>query len=56
MRDRGRGFEPAEVPSDRHGITESIRGRMARAGGRATVTAAPGAGTEVALELPVDGQ
>jgi signal transduction histidine kinase len=52
VRDRGVGFDPATVPDDRRGITESITVRLARVGGRATVTSAPGAGTEVALELP----
>ena len=42
----------ASVPPDRHGLSESIEGRLARAGGRATVTSAPGEGTEVELRLP----
>jgi signal transduction histidine kinase len=52
VRDRGAGFDRAVVPPDRHGLSESIEGRLARAGGRATVTSAPGAGTEVELRLP----
>jgi signal transduction histidine kinase len=51
VRDRGRGFDPATVPSDAHGIAESIRGRMARVGGSAQVTSAAGGGTEVELRL-----
>jgi signal transduction histidine kinase len=51
VRDRGPGFDPAAVPPDRRGLRESVMGRMARHGGRATVTAAPGAGTEVELTL-----
>jgi phage shock protein PspC (stress-responsive transcriptional regulator)/two-component sensor histidine kinase len=51
VRDRGPGFDPATVPPDRRGLRESVVGRMARHGGRATVTAAPGAGTEVELVL-----
>lgn len=51
VRDRGPGFAPADVPVDRRGVRESIVGRMARHGGRATITAAPGAGTEVELVL-----
>jgi signal transduction histidine kinase len=51
VRDRGAGFDPAAVPADRQGIAESIRGRMERVGGEATVTAAPGAGVEVELRL-----
>jgi signal transduction histidine kinase/phage shock protein PspC (stress-responsive transcriptional regulator) len=52
VRDRGAGFERAEVDDDRRGITESIEGRMARHGGSATVTSTVGDGTEVALEMP----
>jgi signal transduction histidine kinase len=52
VRDRGGGFDRAAVPPDRHGLSESIEGRLARAGGRATVTSAPGEGTEVELRLP----
>jgi phage shock protein PspC (stress-responsive transcriptional regulator)/signal transduction histidine kinase len=54
VRDRGPGFDPAAVPPDRRGLRESVVGRMARHGGRATVTAAPGAGTEVELVLERD--
>jgi signal transduction histidine kinase len=52
VRDSGAGFDRSTVAADRHGIAESIEGRMKRAGGRATVTTAPGAGTEVELTLP----
>jgi signal transduction histidine kinase len=52
VRDRGAGFDPATVPEDRHGIRESIRGRLEHAGGTATVTSTPGGGTEVELRLP----
>ena len=52
VRDAGVGFDPAAVPSDRHGIAESIEGRMKRAGGTATVVTALGEGTEVELRLP----
>jgi len=51
VRDRGRGFDPDAVEPGRLGIRESIRGRMARHGGRAEVHTAPGEGTEVALEI-----
>ncbi|MBA2637295.1 MAG: histidine kinase, partial [Solirubrobacterales bacterium] len=51
VRDRGPGFDLAAVSEDRRGVRESIVGRMARHGGRATITAAPGAGTEVELVL-----
>jgi signal transduction histidine kinase len=52
VRDRGAGFARADVSPDRRGIAESIEGRLARAGGRATVTSTPGEGTEVELRLP----
>jgi signal transduction histidine kinase len=51
VRDRGVGFDPNAVPADRHGVRESIERRMARHGGRATVTSTPGAGTEVELRM-----
>jgi signal transduction histidine kinase/phage shock protein PspC (stress-responsive transcriptional regulator) len=50
VRDRGRGFDPDDVPADRRGIRDSIVGRMARHGGTATVRSGDG-GTEVALNL-----
>jgi signal transduction histidine kinase len=56
VRDTGVGFDRSEVAADRRGIAESIEGRMQRAGGRAAVTTAPGAGTEVELTLPRQGQ
>lgn len=52
VRDRGAGFDLDAVADDRHGVRESIVGRMARAGGRATIVTAPGEGTEVELTLP----
>jgi signal transduction histidine kinase len=51
VRDRGSGFEPASVAEDRKGISESIRGRMQRVGGTATIVSSPGEGTDVELEL-----
>jgi signal transduction histidine kinase len=52
VRDRGSGFDRAAVPDDRRGLVESIESRLRRAGGRATIVSAPGAGTEVELRLP----
>ena len=52
VRDRGKGFDPAAVPGDRKGLAESIRARMARRGGSATVRSTPGQGTEVSLTMP----
>jgi len=52
VRDQGAGFDPESVPADRHGIADSIVGRMERHGGSAAVISRPGAGTEVVLKLP----
>jgi len=52
VRDRGRGFDPDAVPADRKGLAESVRARVARRGGSATVRSAPGEGTEVSLVMP----
>jgi signal transduction histidine kinase len=52
VRDRGRGFDPAAVPGDRKGLTESVHARMARRGGSAVVRTACGEGTEVSLTMP----
>ena len=51
VRDRGVGFDPAQVPADRQGIRRSIRERMDRHGGQAFVRSAPGEGTEVELAM-----
>ena len=54
VRDRGAGVDLDALPDDRLGIRESIIGRMARAGGSATVKpGAGGSGTEVHLHLEV---
>jgi signal transduction histidine kinase len=52
VRDKGKGFDPAAVPDDRKGLAESVRGRMSRRGGTATVASAPGEGTKVTLKMP----
>jgi signal transduction histidine kinase len=52
VRDRGPGFDPGALPPDRHGVRESIVGRMERHGGRARISSDPQTGTEVELELP----
>jgi signal transduction histidine kinase len=51
VRDRGAGFDPAAVDADRHGLADSIRGRMQRHGGTVTLRTAPGEGTEVQLAV-----
>jgi len=53
VRDRGKGFDPVTVPTDRGGISHSIVGRVTRAGGRAAVHSTIGDGTEVELVLPL---
>lgn len=53
VRDRGVGFDPNHINSDRHGVRGSIIGRMERHGGTAQIRSAPGEGTEVRLILPV---
>jgi signal transduction histidine kinase len=52
VRDRGAGFEREAIASDRRGITESIEGRMRRAGGKAVIRSRPATGTEVELTMP----
>jgi signal transduction histidine kinase len=56
VRDDGRGFTPEEGDAARrmgHFGLSGIRDRAARAGGHCEVLARPGAGTVVALELPL---
>ena len=55
VRDRGTGFDPADVPPDRHGLRESVIGRMERNGGEATVVSGP-TGTEIRLRMPREAQ
>ena len=49
--DQGRGFDLEQVPSDRKGITESIRARMEKVGGEVAIDSIAGEGTEVMLKL-----
>jgi signal transduction histidine kinase len=49
--DRGPGFDPKAIPNDRHGVRESIIGRMERYGGKAEIRSEPGDGTEVELTM-----
>lgn len=53
VRDRGKGFDPVAIPGDRHGLADSIRGRMERNGGTCSLRTAVGEGTEVRLEMPL---
>lgn len=50
--DEGVGFDPDAVPHDRLGLSESVRGRIERLGGRVRVWSSPGAGTSVHLSVP----
>jgi signal transduction histidine kinase len=52
VRDRGAGFDPEAVPADRHGLADSVRGRMTRHGGTVRLRTAPDEGTEVHLRMP----
>ncbi len=49
--DLGHGFDLDSIPADRRGVTDSIIGRMASRGGKATVVSQPGSGTEVHLQM-----
>jgi signal transduction histidine kinase/phage shock protein PspC (stress-responsive transcriptional regulator) len=52
VRDRGHGFDMADIAEDRYGVRHSIIDRMDRHGGSADVRSTPGEGTEVRLHLP----
>jgi signal transduction histidine kinase len=52
VKDRGAGFDLADVADDRQGIRGSIIGRIERHGGRVQVTSAKGSGTEVEIRMP----
>lgn len=58
--DQGSGFDPDTVGGDRRGLVESIRGRMHRHGGSATIDSEIGVGTEIHLTMsggsPVNGE
>jgi signal transduction histidine kinase len=49
--DRGPGFDPEAIPEHRHGVRESIIGRMERYGGSAEIRSDPANGTEVELTV-----
>lgn len=53
VRDTGIGFDLAAIADDRHGLADSIIGRVERAGGRATVLSSSSAGTEVEIRVPI---
>ena len=51
VRDRGAGFDPEAVPADRHGLRDSIVGRVERVGGEVNVVSSIGNGSEIELAL-----
>lgn len=53
VRDRGRGFDPAQVSDDRQGLRGSIRDRVERHGGTVRVRSAAGEGTEIEMRMTV---
>ncbi|HEU5265820.1 MAG TPA: PspC domain-containing protein [Jatrophihabitans sp.] len=52
VKDRGVGFEMADIADDRQGIRGSIIGRVERHGGTVRMHSSPGAGTEVEIRMP----
>ncbi|MDO4630831.1 MAG: PspC domain-containing protein [Corynebacterium sp.] len=58
VRDRGPGFELDDIPDDRHGVRDSIFGRVERAGGEVQINStlitanSEQHGTEVEIRLP----
>jgi signal transduction histidine kinase len=51
VRDRGAGFDEATIANDRHGLRDSIRGRVEKLGGEVRVHSEIGVGTEVQFRL-----
>lgn len=51
IKDCGNGFDLDSIPHDRHGVRDSIIGRMERVGGVAKIRVRS-SGTEIALEVP----
>ena len=51
VRDRGTGFNLDDIPQDRHGLRDSIVGRVERVGGEVRVVSSIGNGSEVEIAL-----
>lgn len=49
--DQGSGVDTTDIGAGRKGVTESIRGRMHRHGGKAHIDSEPGVGTEIHLTM-----
>ena len=56
VRDRGAGFDPADVDRTRLGLRRSIAERMADCGGQASIWSAPGQGTVACLSWPASAE
>ena len=56
VRDRGTGFDPEAVDGDRHGLAKSIRHRVESRGGTVRVRSTLGRGTEIGIEMPLEGE
>lgn len=53
LEDNGRGFDPATASRFNDGLG-NMRDRARLAGGRCTITSAPGSGTKITVELPLN--
>jgi signal transduction histidine kinase len=56
VRDRGAGFDPADIDRTRLGLRRSIAERMADCGGQASIWSAPGRGTVTCLSWPASAE
>jgi signal transduction histidine kinase len=56
VRDRGIGFDPADIDRTRLGLRRSITERMADCGGQASILSAPGQGTVACLSWPASAE
>ena len=54
VEDDGRGFDPSEVPDDRHGLV-GMRERVEMLGGALRVDSSPGQGTRVEAKIQLEG-
>ncbi len=58
--DDGEGFDPAELLADPHAVRGlgilSMRERIAHLGGTFTIESAPGRGTRVSAEIPLEDE
>jgi signal transduction histidine kinase len=52
VRDRGAGFDPADIDRTRLGLRRSIAERLADCSGQASIWSAPGQGTVASLSWP----